>query len=174
MLWSIVEMPLKYAQTSALLEIVHSALRLVRSPLISCFMQVFSRIALLWGVCNISKESISCYGFILMVLSWSTVEIPRYLYYVITKLNIKCPEWLLFLRYHLFMVLYPTGITGELWCLLKSLNYIKNSNIYSIALPNEWNFCFNYYYFMLFALVLYIPGSPFMYNTMLRSRQKHV
>lgn len=171
--YGIVEIPLKIAQTLAILEIFHSLFRLVRSPVVSCIMQVASRIALLWGICNISPESRQCYGFLLMIISWSTVEVPRYLYYIFGLLNIPCPTILLFLRYHMFMVLYPTGITGEIWCLLKALPRIKSSQIYSIALPNDWNFVFNYYYVMIIALLAYIPGSPFMYNTMLITRNKH-
>lgn len=47
-----------------------------------------------------------------MVLSWSLVEVPRYLFYLMKLLHLSMPTWLLFLRYNLFIVLYPTGITG--------------------------------------------------------------
>lgn len=47
-----------------------------------------------------------------MVLSWSLVEVPRYLFYLMKLLHLSMPTWLFFLRYNLFIVLYPTGITG--------------------------------------------------------------
>eukprot|EP00951_Prasinocladus_malaysianus_P037525 scaffold403922_cov50-Prasinocladus_malaysianus.AAC.1 len=43
-------MPLKIVQTAALLEVVHSAVGLVRSPVLITAMQVASRIWILWGV----------------------------------------------------------------------------------------------------------------------------
>ena len=71
------------------------------------------------------------------------------------------------------MILYPTGITGEIIVLLNALKDIAKSGIYTVTLPNEWNFVFNYYYFVCGLLLIYIPGGPFMYNTMLRNRQKN-
>ena len=52
-----------------------------------------------------------------MVGSWALVEVPRYLYLAV---NTACksadmqPPWMLHaLRYNLFMLLYPSGISGE-------------------------------------------------------------
>lgn len=49
-------MLLAYSQTAAILEIVHSALGLVRSPVMVTGMQVSSRIVALFAICN-SPES---------------------------------------------------------------------------------------------------------------------
>jgi Protein tyrosine phosphatase-like protein, PTPLA len=53
-----------------------------------------------------------------MILSWSLVEIFRYMFYVFGTIagdsNKKTPYPLFWLRYSLFAVLYPTGIMGEL------------------------------------------------------------
>ena len=53
-----------------------------------------------------------------MILSWSLVEIFRYMFYAAAlatgDATKKTPFPLFFLRYSLFAVLYPTGITGEL------------------------------------------------------------
>ena len=53
---------------------------------------------------------------------------------------------LFFLRYSLFMVLYPTGITGEVLQMTESLGYWKE------AVP-IWS------RMLLVILVLYIPGK---------------
>jgi very-long-chain (3R)-3-hydroxyacyl-CoA dehydratase len=48
------------------------------------------------------------------VLSWSLVEIPRYAYYAVNLIApTSIPYFLTFLRYSLFMVLYPSGISGK-------------------------------------------------------------
>ena len=51
-----------------------------------------------------------------MVASWAVIEIVRYLFYA-AKLVSDNPEAmpypLFWLRYSLFMVLYPSGISGE-------------------------------------------------------------
>jgi very-long-chain (3R)-3-hydroxyacyl-CoA dehydratase len=58
-----------------------------------------------------------------MILSWSLVEVPRYAFYVMALITgdatKKTPYWLFWLRYSLFAVLYPTGITGELTVFFK-------------------------------------------------------
>lgn len=53
-----------------------------------------------------------------MIISWASVEVPRYLFYVFALITgdatKKTPYPLFWLRYSLFAVLYPTGIIGEL------------------------------------------------------------
>ena len=52
-----------------------------------------------------------------MVGSWALVEVPRYLYLAVNTvckgLDMQPPLFLHFLRYNLFMLLYPSGISGE-------------------------------------------------------------
>lgn len=52
-----IEYWLKIAQTLALLEVVHSILGLVSSPVGSTVMQVASRIYILWGVLNLEGDA---------------------------------------------------------------------------------------------------------------------
>lgn len=110
-------MLLTYSQSAAILEIVHSALGLVRSPVMVTFMQVSSRIIALIAIV-LSPESQVQWGAGLMILSWSCVEVPRYLFYIFALVTgdatKKTPYVLFWLRYSLFAVLYPTGIVGEL------------------------------------------------------------
>ena len=177
-LWTLIEKPLKFAQTAALLEIVHSMLGFVRSPVMTTTLQgiylyfhynniVFSRILLLWGYANPCPDAQHSWSIKLMVLSWSLVEVPRYLFYLVKLLNIPMPTWLLFLRYNLFIVLYPTGITGmkfefklrigEYFTIINSLKYIKQTGMLSVSLPNPWNIAIDFYGISIFMLIIYIP-----------------
>lgn len=45
--------------------------------------------------------------------SWACVEVPRYTFYAVNLFVDVVPLPLFFLRYNLFMVLYPSGISGE-------------------------------------------------------------
>ena len=93
----------------------------------------------------------------ILIISWSLVEVPRYLFYLVKLLGLSMPDWLLFLRYNLFYVLYPTGITGEMWVIVKALKFIKESQIYSISLPNSWNIAIDFYGISVFLLIIYLP-----------------
>ena len=171
--WALIGEPLKWVQTAAVLEIVHSMLGLVRSPVMTTALQVFSRVMLVWGYANLCPAAQQAWSIRLMVLSWSLVEVPRYMFYLVKLLGLEMPTWLLFLRYNLFYVLYPTGITGEMLTMWKSLPFLKQTEVWSIRLPNTWNFAFSYYVYTIILLLIYVPLGPFMIKNMIRQRQKN-
>ena len=75
------------------------------------------------------------------------------------------------LRYSLFAVLYPSGITGELFSIVSALDKIRKGEI-------AWKFLdslgplLSYYRLVLLLLPLYAPGSVVMYSHMLKQRRK--
>ena len=115
-LWEGVGDMLCLVQTAAALEMAHSLLRLTRSPFMATFMQVMSRLFLVHVVTLRSAEAQAHWSLYLMVTSWALVEIPRYCFYACALFleSKDIPGPLFALRYSLFMVLYPTGITGEM------------------------------------------------------------
>ena len=120
--WSMVEYPLKLVQTFAVFEIIHSLVKIVKSPVTTVAMQILSRLWMLWAILNVCESSQTSYFFALAISSWSMVEVPRYSYYTCEMLTLfdvryKCPSFLVWLRYSLFLVLYPTGIAGEIGCM---------------------------------------------------------
>eukprot|EP01127_Copromyxa_protea_P001410 TRINITY_DN11410_c0_g1_i1.p1 TRINITY_DN11410_c0_g1~~TRINITY_DN11410_c0_g1_i1.p1 ORF type:complete len:725 (-),score=176.21 TRINITY_DN11410_c0_g1_i1:99-2273(-) len=154
--YDIVQYPLLIVQGMAGLEIVHSLLRLVRSPVGPTLMQVSSRLFLVL-VTWMSPPSQAHWSLYLMVFSWSLVEIPRYLFYALNFVQSKVFFPVFWLRYTLFMVLYPTGITGELLQTWQYLWTVKNLVVF---------------YVLFFVLVAYIPGGPFMYFHMVGQRKR--
>ena len=111
-MWEKVAEPLRVVQTLALLEVAHSLFGLVRSPLITTVMQVGSRISLLWIYSNSYVACQQHWSLYWMIGSWALVEVPRYLFYALNLYTSKVPFPIFWLRYTLFMVLYPTGILG--------------------------------------------------------------
>jgi hypothetical protein len=100
--------------------------------------------------------------------SYSTAElcqVPRYLFYALSLIN-AVPAPLLWLRYSLFMILYPTGISGEILCILQAMPMIQAANYLDFPLPNVLNFPFNYYQVLYYATALYLPGAPFLFMHM--------
>jgi hypothetical protein len=157
-----------FTQSAALLEIIHAILGLVRSPVMVTAMQVFSRIVALVAVAY-SPEAQTQWGAGLMIISWSSVEICRYLFYasvlVTGDSTRKTPYPLFWLRYSLFAVLYPTGITGELTCFFSAAKDPVFQNIF-FGSPEAtvW----------VYARILpfvYFFGSPFMILNMVGNRK---
>ncbi|KAK9809659.1 hypothetical protein WJX73_001592 [Symbiochloris irregularis] len=178
--------PLKISQTAAIMEIVHSASGLVRSPLFTTVVQVFSRIWALWGIIELAPSStirgsvtvLKFQGYklelslISLLVAWSISEVLRYTFYVFKELKVSPPYPLLWLRYSTFIILYPLGVASELTMAWLARPTIKDTRPLSVQLPNLGNFAFDYYWACWVIAVLYIPGLPQLYMYMLTQRKK--
>lgn len=101
------------------------------------------------------------------------MEVPRYLFYAISLVSTPT-YWQKFIRYSLFLVLYPSGISGEVLSILSSLSFVASTGLLRYAMPNRLNFAFDYTYFLYFILSTYVPGSYVMYTYMLAQRKKQL
>jgi len=170
-LWNNVQVPLAIFQTLQLIEVVHCIVGLVPSNPIITFEQIISRILVVWGVALPFASSRDSFGIFLITGSWSLAEITRYLYYALNIINVV-PYLLTWCRYSFFLVLYPSGVTGELLTIYASLNEIaKNPNL-SLALPNVLNISVHYDIILMGIMLLYIPLFPPMYFHLLAQRRK--
>ncbi|KAL8852354.1 MAG: hypothetical protein Q9221_002738 [Calogaya cf. arnoldii] len=146
----------KWTQTVAVLEILHSAFGLVRSPLPTTILQVASRILLVWAVVDQFPAATSTSPFYSsMLIAWSATEVVRYSYFVL-NLRGSVPGFMTWLRYNMFYVLYPVGITSEAVLVWKA----------SEAAGEPWKFV------GWGVLGLYVPGSYVLYTYMIAQRRK--
>ncbi|XP_069052367.1 very-long-chain (3R)-3-hydroxyacyl-CoA dehydratase 2 [Lepisosteus oculatus] len=166
-----IEKPLKFFQTGALLEILHCVMGIVPSSVVLTGFQVMSRVFLTWAVTHSVKEVQNEDSVLLFVVAWTITEIIRYSFYTFSLLN-HLPYLIKWARYTLFIVLYPMGVTGELLTIYAALPYVRETGMYSIRLPNKFNFSFDYYTFLILTMVSYIPLFPQLYFHMLRQRKK--
>ncbi|KAM4626655.1 very-long-chain (3R)-3-hydroxyacyl-CoA dehydratase 2 [Discoglossus pictus] len=166
-----IEKPLKFFQTGALLEIVHCALGIVPSSVVLTAFQVLSRVFLTWAVTHSVREVQNEDSVPLFVVAWTITEIIRYSFYTFSLLN-HLPYIIKWARYTLFIVLYPMGVTGELLTIYAALPYVKQTGLYSISLPNKYNFSFDYFTFLILVMISYIPIFPQLYFHMLHQRRK--
>lgn len=146
-------------QTAALLEVVHAAVGLVKSNPFLVFLQVLSRITVVWLVVYPFEASRSSIGLVVCCTAWPIAEIVRYVYYALNILNVM-PFFVAWCRYSFFIILYPVGVTGELICIYKAVEYLNPLSIrknYSLSLPNKYNVSFDYQYFLIFTMLVYIP-----------------
>eukprot|EP00118_Oscarella_pearsei_P007344 m.35519 g.35519 ORF g.35519 m.35519 type:complete len:150 (+) comp32138_c0_seq4:296-745(+) len=136
------------------MQVVHAMTGLVRSGVMLTFFQVLSRETLLWLVASSGGPTIQThYGFVMMVIAWTFAEIIRY-------------------SYTLFIVLYPTGVMGELLLIGNMLPIAKETGMFSYRLPNQWNISFDFFTALCCATFLYIPVFPQLYMHMLVQRRK--
>ena len=159
---------LKIVQYGMTLEILHSIIKFVKSPILTVCMQVLTR-NLIVLILQFFPSSIS-FGYLLLSLAWSSIEIVRYPFYVFSILKkdlnfkIEIPYFLIWCRYSFFIVLYPIGVSGEMITLLYSREDLdKYSNYF-----NQIKLSYIIYIFYL----LYIPGLFVMYKYLLKQRKK--
>ncbi|PYI07472.1 PTPLA-domain-containing protein [Aspergillus sclerotiicarbonarius CBS 121057] len=148
----------RWTQTLAILEILHSASGLTRSPIFTTFTQIFARSVQVWAI-NYAFPTITSLSpaYKAMLFAWSVADTIRYSYFVVLISGFPVPGALRWLRYSLFLILYPIGIGSEWWLMFKA----------TIA-TEYWAVKALYVFF----LGLYGPGSVMMYSYMVRQRRK--
>lgn len=150
----------RWVQTLMLLEVVHSGIGFVRSPLVTAAMQVASRIVVVWGVLYLFPSVGTYLAFSTCVLAWSITEMLRYSFYVYNLVRPgDVPYWLVWLRYSAFYVLYPLGAGSE-WVLIL------------VSLPEAELYSSLYALFLKAVMLIYIPGFYVMFTHVIAQRRK--
>ncbi|KAL1939924.1 hypothetical protein VTO73DRAFT_9624 [Trametes versicolor] len=157
-----------FVQSFAVLEVLHVLLGWVRSPLITTLIQVASRLYLVWGITGQFPETHTNPLYASMVLSWSLTEVVRYTFYACNLLGTE-PAPLLFLRYTLFYVLYPTGASSEALLIYATIPPPGLGFGHSLT-PNLLAGVHTYVRQYLF--LVWWPGLYVMYTHMMKQRRK--
>ena len=130
-----------------------SCLQLWQSPAVGTLFLAWS-LAEVWGQ---SETSGYCFGLsIVHCVSVSrqrsclhlVQQVVRYPWYA-ASLAGGAPGWLTWARYSAFLPLYPVGVASEMWLLFSGLPAARGRRLHSVALPNTWNFAFDYSYFLV-------------------------
>ncbi|KAF2709247.1 PTPLA-domain-containing protein [Pleomassaria siparia CBS 279.74] len=148
----------RWIQTLSFIEVVHTALRIVKSPVSTTFIQNFTRVVQVWLWYFFPEATGKSYAFLLLVLAWSVADSVRYLYLTL-HLHGRASDHLAWLRYSMFIPLYPVGIGSEWWLMYKCIEPLSK-----VSDVGPWIFWF--------LLMLYVPGAYTMFNHMLRQRWK--
>eukprot|EP00892_Ulva_mutabilis_P006874 jgi/Ulvmu1/4559/UM002_0287.1 len=184
-LYDDVMLAVKITQSLAVLEVVHAAVGLVRSPVFTTAQQVASRIFIVWGILAATPDAVKfgsialfrlggiSFGLDLfsLMLAWSVTEVIRYSFYALKEVG-SAPAFLTWLRYTTFIVLYPIGVSSELAMVWLALPELRRTKLWSLEMPNQFNMVFNYEIFCILAMLAYAPGFPPLYMYMFKQRKK--
>ncbi|KAJ8029162.1 Very-long-chain (3R)-3-hydroxyacyl-CoA dehydratase 3 [Holothuria leucospilota] len=159
------------SQMLAVLELVHAATGLVKSGVTTILMQLLGRNLLLFLVIlpaePIHSQPMVCYLF----LVWSAVEVIRYPFYAFACMSIEF-EVLTWLRYTVWIPLYPLGFISEAIVVLLALPFYKETDLHSLYLPNSLNISL-YFPYYLYSHLAFIPfGGYGLMKHMWRMRKK--
>lgn len=75
--------------------------------------------------------------------------------------EVATPSYVLtWLRYSVFLPMYPLGVASELTMAWLALPTIKATGLWALRMPNKINFAFDYYVACWLIIALYLPGEP--------------
>ncbi|KAG2439131.1 hypothetical protein HXX76_004498 [Chlamydomonas incerta] len=161
----------KLVQGAALLDTLHAAVGLVpSSPALSLMFWV-GRGNALFAITEPIAALHSSWWAVVMLGAWAAAEVIRYPWYAATTLG-ACPGWLTWLRYTMFIPLFPVGTIAEMALMWTSLPELQSRRLYSLALPNPYNWAFDYHRFIQIVLLLYPLLWWQLYSSLLRARAK--
>jgi very-long-chain (3R)-3-hydroxyacyl-CoA dehydratase len=163
-LFSATESPARWIQTASLIEVVHSATGLIKSPVSTTALQVVTRVIQVWMVWySFPSSTADSHAHLALLLAWSVADTIRYTYlaanlwgkagkglvwlrYVPSQQAQRIPALTIYARYTMFYPLYPIGIGAEWWLLYRAIGPAGGIN--AMLPPFFW-----------FCLMLYIPGK---------------
>ena len=58
-----------------------------------------------------------------------------------------------------FVLLPFLSLQGELTCTFRALKPVAESGLYSLRLPNKYNFAFDYQIALIIVMFMYVPGE---------------
>ncbi|KAJ7681947.1 PTPLA-domain-containing protein [Mycena polygramma] len=99
-------------QTCAILEVAHTLLGWVQSPLQMTAMQVASRLWIVWGIVQQFDVARTSPLYTSAVLAWAITDVIRHSFYAANLFRYEA-HLLLYLRYTSLLVLYPVRAGSE-------------------------------------------------------------
>ncbi|XP_006620732.1 very-long-chain (3R)-3-hydroxyacyl-CoA dehydratase isoform X1 [Apis dorsata] len=159
---------MKFIQLIQFLEVMHALFDYTKSSTLVTFIQVGGRAFILFTMIEAEPRMQTKPVIFYLFLIWSTVEIVRYPYYITQLLKIEI-SFLKWLRYTIWMPLYPLGFLCEGIIILRNIPYFEETQKFTISLPNSWNFAFHFPSFLKIYLLIFC--LPFMYMLMSRMNQ---
>uniref|UniRef100_A0A8C8JMC9 Very-long-chain (3R)-3-hydroxyacyl-CoA dehydratase n=1 Tax=Oncorhynchus tshawytscha TaxID=74940 RepID=A0A8C8JMC9_ONCTS len=158
-----IEKPLKFFQTGALLEVLHCAVGIVPSSVVLTGFQVLSRVFLTWAVTHSVRELSSSQrkSFAETLRSRMKTVSCSLCQPGPSQRSSVTPSTL-----SVCSTTCPTSSNGH------ALPYVQKTGLYSVTLPNKYNFSFDYHTFLILTMVSYIPLFPQLYFHMMRQRKK--
>lgn len=134
-------------QSFYLIEILNIFFGASKAKIFPTLLQLSSRLFVIWPICfsyNYTHVTVH-----LMLISWFISDTMRYFFYLSRNKILK------FLRYNLFIVLYPIGTFCEIILVSRTENVATGL----------------FKYFLRVIMLFYIPGFIFLFFHMLKRRK---
>ncbi|KAL5960526.1 Very-long-chain 3R 3-hydroxyacyl-CoA dehydratase 3 [Taenia solium] len=158
-------------QLASLLEIAHVLLGWVKAGVLPTIIQVFGRNLVFFTILLPHKELQEDTAVFNLFLAWSTIELVRYPYYTLRLFDEEI-GLITYLRYTLWIPLYPIGFMSEGKLIILAMPLLEASRRFSIEMPNPANIAFDFSMFLHIYILLMLPGFLIQMQAMYFRRRK--
>lgn len=164
----------KFLQLLQYLEVMHPIFGYTKGSVLIPFLQVTGRNFCLFTMIEFEPRMQPKPAVTYLFIVWSTIEVFRYPYYLtqLLKFEIGILTWI---RYTIWIPLYPLGVLVEGVITLRNIPYLNETGRFSISMPNKYNLGFHMPTFLyLYLGLIILPGLLFVMTHMQKIRAKKV
>uniref|UniRef100_A0AAY4DBA5 Very-long-chain (3R)-3-hydroxyacyl-CoA dehydratase n=1 Tax=Denticeps clupeoides TaxID=299321 RepID=A0AAY4DBA5_9TELE len=160
-----------FCQILAVIEVVNPALRLVRTGVLPPLIQVFGRNFLLFIILGAQEDMQNKPVVFFIFYLWSTIEIFRYPFYMLACID---TEWklLTWLRYSLWIPLYPLGVIAEAVAVIQSIPIFDETKVLSLPLPRALGTSLSFSYILQLYLAVMFLGLFINFRHLYKMRKR--
>lgn len=123
-----------FCQMLAVVETINAAIGVTTSPVLPSLIQLLGRNFILFIIFGTMEEMQNKAVVFFVFYLWSAIEIFRYSFYMLTCIDM---DWkvLTWLRYTLWIPLYPLGCLAEAISVIQSIPVFNETGRFSFTLP---------------------------------------
>uniref|UniRef100_A0AAV2LTV8 Very-long-chain (3R)-3-hydroxyacyl-CoA dehydratase n=1 Tax=Knipowitschia caucasica TaxID=637954 RepID=A0AAV2LTV8_KNICA len=160
-----------FCQMMAVLEVLNPLLGLVRTGFIPALLQVSGRNMILFVVFGAVEEMQNKAVVFFVFYIWSWIEIFRYPFYMLGCMG---SEWklLTWLRYTLWIPLYPLGTIAEAVAVVQSLSVFDQTQMFALPLPAFVGGSLSFSYSLRLYLILMFLGLFINFRHLYKQRRR--
>lgn len=147
---------MRCSQAMQYLEFLHAVVGYTKGSPLFPFLQVSGRNFILFGIIDAESRMHEMPVVFILFMVWSLVEVIRYPYYLLSIVKKEIPL-LTWLRYTIWIILYPLGFLCEGTVLIRSISFFEETKRFTIAMPNDWNFTFDMVGLMKMHMTFTLP-----------------
>ncbi|XP_068131105.1 very-long-chain (3R)-3-hydroxyacyl-CoA dehydratase 3 [Hyperolius riggenbachi] len=162
-----------FCQMLAFLEILNPLIGVVKTGIMPALIQVFGRnfvlFIILGQVDDMQSKSVVFFVF----YSWSIIEVIRYPFYMLACIDM---EWkvLTWLRYTIWIPLYPLGGLAEATAVVLSMPIFNESGKFSLHLPSPLDVTITFSVFLSIYLIIFFLAITNNFRHLFKLRRRRL